>query len=884
MRRLLILLMFSLLSPTFAGEPQVAAGIGHSLALTADGNVYSWGSDDTGQLGLARTLNRLAGRLVDLPAGAVVKAMAAGRGHSLALTSDGSVYSWGQNNYGQLGDGTTTLRSTPAKVNLRGKAIAVAAGTAHSLALLEDGTVWAWGIDENGELGDYEGELSTLVSSPMKVPDLPFIKQIQAGGSHSLALDSSGTVWSWGRNDRGQLGDEYGDNLLGVVKVTIAAKIALIAAGGDSSFAVDESGKAWSWGRGDNFQLGDGYTNDRAYPLLVPGLDKVASISISTYFVSLTRTNGEYWSWGGADQQTPTLITGFTQKVINVAHGEYHILVVAEDGKIYGLADNAFGQLGNGTLDYADEFTVAIGLPAIKNVATGQYHSLGLTVDGKLYAWGSNNQGALGEAAELTTNIPKLINNFNGVIQIVAGDNHSIALKSDGTVWAWGYNQNGAVGDATFIDRSKPVKIDGLSNIAKIRAGVNNSAAVGKDGSLWAWGSNFNGELAANPDDVFYANTPRKVTALTGVTDVAIGDGFMLALKSDATVWAWGYNSAGQLGTGDKKTSFVPAKVQGLSSVTAIAAGDFHGMALKQDGSVWSWGSNSSLQLGNADSPDSQPVPTQIKGLIDIKQIAGSYHFSAALGKNGKLYTWGSNYSGELGIESGDYSDIPVIADGDNFAAFATGSDHVMAVKSDGSTWSFGWNGYGQLGTGAYEDQFTYALVVNPTLTGFLNLSPSKPSLAIPAGKLPPFLVATTKIGTNERLTLNSDISLQDFLKGAAPLERRKPLSRASGGYNVYVAAIIPGAPATVVTPARPVAIFLKTLLAGWQPYLGGPLAEYLRGVSESSDKKIVVDILTSTDISALIGTKFLLGYGTDSDEMIRAGRYRVVYEVSKPK
>jgi len=873
---LLLLLTFT---SAYAADAGVGAGYAHSLALTADGNVYAWGSDYFGQLGQSRTLFRTKGAKVDLPAGVVVSAFAAGRGHTLALNSTGDVYSWGQNDSGQLGDGSFTGRSTPARIaNL--KATAVSAGKAHSVALQADGSVLAWGVNDNAELGNDSDETS---KTAVKVQGLPAVKMIKAGYSHTAALDSAGRVWTWGDNSYGQLGDDvYGFYYTAGAVSSLPIKATLIEAGGDATYALDTLGRVWAWGRNDNYQLGNGTLDDSATPLLVPGLDKVVAISASRYDVAVVRSDGTFWFWGGSNFPTPTRITGVTTKAIGVSNGELHTLVLLADGSVISTGSNDSGQLGDGTTTDASGFTKAVGLPVMKSLGAGLYHSLALANDGTLYAWGNNAQGELGEASELEYNIPRLVKNMSNVVQVASGDSHSLALAGDGSVWAWGNNYYGSVGDGSDRDRSTPIKITGLPTIKLVRGGGDNSAALASDGTVWTWGANFSGQIGVNSTNVDYYTKPQKVSSLSAVVDIAIGTNFMLALKSDGTVWAWGKNKSGQLGLGDKTLRKAPTQITTLSNVIGISAGDVHALALKRDGTVWAWGYGDDGQLGNSDSLSRQLTPALVKNLSGIKAVGAGIYMSGALGSNGRIYTWGSNYDGELGTAAYGYTPTPVLADGDNFTTFSVGGEHTLAVKSDGSLWSFGWNGYGQIGDGTFDDQFSYVGVVNSLVNGFLNLSPAKPPLTVPVGKRPPFLVETNKIGGNLQLSLKSNISLNSFADAGNKLAGSNAL--AAAGYNVYVAAIIPGSAATATAPARPVSVYLKTQLASWQPYLGGPITEYLRGVTQGNDQKIVVDILTSTDISSLVGTQFLLGYGTDATEMLNAGRFRVVYEVAAPK
>ena len=267
----------------------------HSLALKNDGTVWAWGANLHGQLGDGTTINRPSPVQVAGLAG--VRAIAAGGPHSLALASDGTVWAWGKNRQGQLGDGTTIDRPAPVQVAGLAGVQAIAAGQAHSLALRNDGTVWAWGSDFSGRLGT-----TTDRSVPMQVAGLAGVQAIVAGGTHSLALKDDGTVWAWGSNFDGQLGDgttsapliesiEYSILSLAILlgeepfeaspptQVAGLAAMQAIAAGQAHSLALKNDGTVWAWG--DNFygQLGDGSTIDRSVPVHVAGPERVRAIA-----------------------------------------------------------------------------------------------------------------------------------------------------------------------------------------------------------------------------------------------------------------------------------------------------------------------------------------------------------------------------------------------------------------------------------------------------------------------------------------------------------------------------------------------------------------------------------------------------------------------------
>ncbi len=272
------------------GVIAVAAGDGHSVALKADGTVWAWGRNDNGQLGDGSTVNRSAPVRVVLADGNAltgVKALAAGGDHTIVMRANGTLMAWGDNQYGQLGDGSGQDQIHPAQVTVGGGALkgvkAVAAGDGHSLALKADGTVWAWGRNDHGQLGD---GTTTNRSQPVQVSGLANIAAISAGadGDHALALRGDGTVWAWGSNPSGRVGDGSTTDRLVPVQVKRADGNALIgvkavAAGRNHSLALVADGTVWAWGENGSGQAGSGDTTDQVNPQQVSGLAAVAAIA-----------------------------------------------------------------------------------------------------------------------------------------------------------------------------------------------------------------------------------------------------------------------------------------------------------------------------------------------------------------------------------------------------------------------------------------------------------------------------------------------------------------------------------------------------------------------------------------------------------------------------
>jgi alpha-tubulin suppressor-like RCC1 family protein len=374
----------------------------------------------------------------------------AGYAHSVELKSDGTVWTWGDNLPPTdspylttvpdpvgcllgLGSGFTASYSSVAEhvAGISG-VIAISAGENHTLALKSDGTVWAWGANDHGQLGNNSLEeaasysnVPVQVSIPIPLTDK--VTAIAAGTEFSLAVDSNGAVWAWGRNDIGQLGSStlYPNDQYIPVQITMpatAAKITQIAAGIYHALAVDANGAVWAWGSNSNGQLGDNSTTDSTSPVQVKGLSGVGNIS----------------------------------GVTNVAAGAFYSLALMSNGTVAGWGQNAAGQLGNGSNTDSAVPVSVINLPAVTAISAGFSQTLALTSAGAVWAWGDDSAGELGNGTETGSNTPQQ-NGFTGATSCSAGYFFSLALKinvtaagTDWTAWAWGDNSSGQLGNAAF--------------------------------------------------------------------------------------------------------------------------------------------------------------------------------------------------------------------------------------------------------------------------------------------------------------------------------------------------------------------------------------------------------------------------------------------------
>ncbi len=245
-------------------------------------------------------------------------------------------------------------------------------------------------------------------------------------------------------------------------------------------------------------------------------------------------------------------------------------MALKSDGTVWAWGHNQFGQLGDHR--YADRHTLVLahGLTGAIAISAGTVHTVALRDDGTVWTWGRNCSGQLGIGSQFTVrSTPTQVDGLTGVVAIAAGNHHTVALKEDGTVWAWGRNSDGQLGDGSFTNRWTPVQIQHLDEVTAITAGGMHTLALRDDGMVWAWGRNEQGQLGEGPTWAIRRSTPVRVHRLIGARAMAAGFAHTVALKSDGTVWTWGWNGHGQLGDGSTTDRAAPVPVVGSTDVVA---------------------------------------------------------------------------------------------------------------------------------------------------------------------------------------------------------------------------------------------------------------------------------------------------------------------------
>ncbi|MCL2388623.1 MAG: S-layer homology domain-containing protein, partial [Defluviitaleaceae bacterium] len=322
----------------------IAAGVRNSYAIMEDGSLWGWGTNYVGQLGDGTWNNRHDPvRIMEN-----VVTVSAGQSHVLAVTTDGGLWAWGSNTGGQIGDGTTTHRNNP--VRIMENVIAVSARQMHSFAITADGVLWAWGTNPNGQLGD---GTHTPHRSPVRVMDN--VAAVAAGTTHALAITTDGGLWTWGNNNMGQLGD--GTTASRPTPVKIKENVVAVAAGHSHSLALTTDGGLWGWGNNASGRVGA--ERDLSHPATMVVVNNPVRVK---------------------------------ENVVIVAAGDDHSMAITADGGLWTWGAGTAGQLGGGSSHRWQPERVLENVVAV----SGRSHTLAVSADGVLYAWGNNESGMLG--------------------------------------------------------------------------------------------------------------------------------------------------------------------------------------------------------------------------------------------------------------------------------------------------------------------------------------------------------------------------------------------------------------------------------------------------------------------------------------------------------
>jgi alpha-tubulin suppressor-like RCC1 family protein len=612
----------------------LSAGILHTCALKTNGSVVCWGANSLGQLGDSTAIDNGKPVLVVGLTDATV--LRAGAYSNCAIKVNGGVVCWGYNNRGQLGNGTQGgIETTPVVVTGLTDVIGLSGGKVenasefdpspklrisggHSCAVKANGSIACWGDNRFGQLGDgsdqlINGPITNSNANPVTLLGQTDAVAISAGGIHTCALKSNGSLACWGSDANGELGDGNSgspqNSLVAVVAPSgstgLLSDILEINSGYRYTCALKNDGQVLCWGDGQLTGLDD------------PNVTATLQVN-----------------------PTPTAVVGLGTDTKQISTGGFHACALKTAGQVMCWGNNLFGELGNPAVPLGYQTnptpTAVVGLGTdTKQISAATLHTCALKTDGKVMCWGINQYGQLGSAVPVGVQAnptPTVVVDLGtDTKQISAGNYHTCALKTDGKVMCWGNSQYGQEGSAGPVgaqaNPTPTVIVDLGTDIKQINAINNHTCALKTDGKVLCWGLNQYG----NPDLSLVpgAFTPTPTLAIDlgiNAKHISGGNNHTCALKTDSTVLCWGYNQFGQLGNPavavGAQVNPVPVQVVGLDSakIQQISAGYTQSCALKTNGKVLCWGNNQYGQLGASGNPPAfvdlgiKPEPTPVLG------------------------------------------------------------------------------------------------------------------------------------------------------------------------------------------------------------------------------------------------------------------------------
>jgi len=454
----------------------------------------------------------------------------------------------------------------------------------------------------------YLGGFISASYNPLKVPNAPTIGVVTAGNAQvSVAFTApsnvgGGAITSYiaiAQSAAGALFSATGSasplTVTGLTNNTAyTVQVCAVNTYGPGPYSTGTSGtpipptNLYSWGLNSQGQLGQNNLIYRSSPVQVGADGTWADIATRGGFTFVTKTTGSLWCWGSNNvgqlglndkvyRSSPVQIGALTTWASLYSSGSNNGYAIKTDGTFWAWGANGYGQLGQNNTIYRSS-PVQVGTDTNwARIAGGAYHVLAVKTTGTLWSWGDNGRGQLGQNIAYTVKLSSPVQVGSGTTwsKVACCDTASIATKTDGTMWSWGYNNNGQLGlntQGTYTERSSPVQIGSLTTWANVFASGNAVIAIKTDGTMWSWGFNGSGQLAQN--NRVYRSSPTQIGALTTWSSVSVGTGDNVgALKTDGTLWAWGYNQFGGLGVNDTTTRSSPIQVGAATSWTKISAG-----------------------------------------------------------------------------------------------------------------------------------------------------------------------------------------------------------------------------------------------------------------------------------------------------------------------
>ncbi len=783
----------------------------HNTLITQNGKVYVWGYNGNGELGIrdlwkniTPTENTQLEQIIQDNGGVEnILTLKTGEHHNILIFKNGKIYVWGDNKNGQLGLGDATDRDAPTENSELEQVIqenggvdnilTLETGVNHNILIFKNGKVYVWGYNDDGQLGlgdtidrDTPTENTQLEQIIQDNGGIDNILTLETGYRHNILIFKNGKVYVWGGNWNGQLGtrdwwkrDTPTENtqLEQIIQDNGGVNnILTLETGGDHNILVFKNGKVYVWGDNSGGQLGlrDWWDRDTLWDRYTP--------TENTQLEQIIQENG------GVDN------------ILTFKTGVNHNILIFKNGKVYVWGYNEFGQLGLG--DWWSRITPTEnskleriiqengGVENILTLETGEDHNILVFKNGRVYVWGWSKYGQLGlgyrsnsspyEILTPTENskLEQIIRDNGGVENILTletGRGHNILIFKNGKVYVWGANGDGQLGlgyKSTYgiLTPTKNSQLEriiqengGADNILTLETGAGHNILIFKNGKVYVWGRNYEGQLGLGyispcgilrPTENLQLDqiwdegvTPTENTQLEQIIQDNGGADNILTLETgeyhnilifkNGKAYVWGYNKYGQLGLGDRWIEATPTEnlkleqiIQqngGVENILTLETGGDHNILVFKNGKVYVWGYNEYGQLGIGDTND-RNTPTENSKLEQIIQENGGTNnilmletgedYNILIFKNGKVYVWGYNDDGQLGTSDNTNRNTPtentqleqIIQDNggvNNILTIETSWGHNILIFKNGKVYVWGRNGDGQLGLGVTTNRNT---------------------------------------------------------------------------------------------------------------------------------------------------------------------------------
>ena len=705
----------------------VTGGIDFSVALNSQGEVYTWGNNDRGQLGLGEGTSYRTYNPEKITSLTNVKEVVAGKEFAVAVTNTGDVYTWGANDYGQLGVGPTTTSSptvdynTPQHVTFSGlasgeKVVRVAAGDDFAVALTDAGHVYVWGDNRKGQLGNGQNNTNGYYRVPNLVSSISDAKMITAGARHVMVYTDNGTtktVYTWGDNNSGQLGRT--GSALSPAAITMPGSLSInvtqIAARGEYSAIVADDGNLYLWGNNSHGQLANG---------------------------TVTNETSSY---------SATVVTIPEDEIVKVSLGESHVIALTKASKVYAWGENSSGQLGIGTTEgglpahrtpnavHAGDTSTAGLMSSMWGVGAGYNTSFVITSDGLVYAWGPNESGQLGIGRDVDRLVGGVMPTETTAKQVQIADRNGLVVNKIETIGDSSYDKTFTTTGPDFIQydlfmtQKQTMQID-LSSI-EILAANNNFNVFNTSNSIIT--------TTAKASELEFESLDENILEVSGAGVVTLGN--LASANGFGTTIIKVHETSRNLTTylevavrnnyidGDGIPRLSPRAVPGILESHYIDDPTY--AWVKNDGSLWVWGGDANVRSRllsvNDDFGNPHDLSNDLTSTNKIVQVVKGLNFTMALTSDGRIVGWGENAAQQLGLP-GNTSQVinkvrqaqsTVIDASDNvktvyYVQIAAGKSHMIALTDEGEVYTWGNNRQHQLG-----NETSGLTTQNPALVDF---------------------------------------------------------------------------------------------------------------------------------------------------------------------